>query len=91
MVLSRPALPVLQVRRARHTCAPQQEIPKELSAEDRQRLSQLHTRRVAEIVFKQCAAVLKHVMSHRVPHLCHPASDTTHQTHQANASSIFTA
>ncbi|CAL8467993.1 g7531 [Coccomyxa elongata] len=54
-----------EVARARHACMPQQEVPKEPTAADREELAQLHKQRLSEIVVKQCMSVLKSVSAHK--------------------------
>ncbi|BDA42323.1 probable transcription factor GTE1 [Coccomyxa sp. Obi] len=54
-----------EVARARHACMPQQEVPKEPTAADREQLAQLHKQRLSEIVVKQCMSVLKSVSAHK--------------------------
>ena len=59
-------VPGTQVARARHACMPVQEAPRDLTPAERTQLQALHTRRLTDIVSKQCAAVLKHVQNHKV-------------------------
>lgn len=45
---------------------PQQDLPKELSAADKERIALHQKHRLAEIVSKQCMSVLKSVLAHKV-------------------------